>query len=228
MMKFPLMQVMELACSAYRTNNGYLKDDEAVYDKDGKFMFIKPTNKMLIQLTLNIGKWPGEQKDHPALLKISQEDQELAAEIKKYFRRLLFAAIDGTNEFHVNLNSILGQEEIESNKIGYVACLPHVYKKDYAKNTIEKRIHLLDTEYLGEPGDTVIDLDCEILESIKSKNYEAFNICAIINNKMVSWMSKNDLKVGPCVVIKANVKDHQYHWKHKNPVTRLNYVKAFQ
>ena len=41
-------------------------------------------------------------------------------------------------------------------------------------------------------------------------------------------MSKNELKLGPAVVVKAKVKDHAKHWKHETPVTRLNYVKAAQ
>jgi hypothetical protein len=45
---------------------------------------------------------------------------------------------------------------------------------------------------------------------------------------MVSWMDKVNLKLGACVVIKAKVKAHNHHWKHGIPVTRLNYVKAFQ
>ena len=54
------------------------------------------------------------------------------------------------------------------------------------------------------------------------------NVCAIIDNKMVSWISKNNLKTGPAVLIKGKVKDHSKHWKHDNPVTRLNYVKVAQ
>jgi len=81
---------------------------------------------------------------------------------------------------------------------------------------------------LGKVGDRLADLDCEILEVIKSKNFTGWNVCAIINNKMASWMSQVELKTGPCVIVKARVKDNSKHWKHGNDETRLNFVKAAQ
>jgi hypothetical protein len=140
----------------------------------------------------------------------------------------MFAAIDGTNEFQTEVNSLLNSEDVPLNKLGFIACLPSVYKRDYAKNQIEKRVRTLDEGYLDLIGSTVLDKDCEVLSSQRSKNFDAWNIDAIIDNKMVSWMSKVDLKIGNCVVVKAKVKDHSKHWKHENPVTRLNFVKAAQ
>ena len=101
---------------------------------------------------------------------------------------------------------------------------------DLSQITIkEKKISKkLDDGFIGEIGSQLNDLDCEILESVRSKNFDAYNICAIIDNKMASWFSKADLKLGACVIVKAKVKDHSEHWLHKNPVTRLNYVKAVQ
>jgi hypothetical protein len=81
---------------------------------------------------------------------------------------------------------------------------------------------------LGLPGDELFDKDCEIIKCKKSKNYDAFNIDAIIDNKLTSWMSKPMLQMGPCVLIKGKIKDHSKHWQQPVDVTRLNYVKAFQ
>jgi len=41
-------------------------------------------------------------------------------------------------------------------------------------------------------------------------------------------LNKTNLDLGPCVIVKAKVKDHNKHWKHQNDVTRLNFVKAAQ
>jgi len=89
-------------------------------------------------------------------------------------------------------------------------------------------IKTLDDGYVGLIGEQILDKDCEIINSQRSKNFDAWNIDAIIDNKMVSWFSQADLKLGPCVIIKGKVKDHSKHWKHSNAVTRLNYVKAAQ
>ena len=126
------------------------------------------------------------------------------------------------------MNSLLNAETVPKNKFGFIACLPSVYKRDYSRNQTEKRVKTLDQGYVGLIGEQILDKDCEILNSQRSKNFEAWNIDAIIDNKMVSWFSQTDLKLGPCVVIKGKVKDHSKHWKYGSAVTRLNYVKAAQ
>ena len=45
---------------------------------------------------------------------------------------------------------------------------------------------------------------------------------------MAHWMSKTDLKLGPCVVLRGKIKAHSTHWKFNNEVTRMSHVKAFQ
>lgn len=226
--EFSATQVLELACSAQRTNSDYVKEGLAIYANDGKFMGMKTSNKLLIQLTLDIVKWSGEQKDHPALLKVTAEDKDFAAEIKKYYRRLMFAAIQGEDEFRTKVNALLESDVVKVGDFGFVACLPSVFRRDYAVYQTEKKAKLVDMEYIGLIGDNLLDKDCEILSSKKSKNFEAFNIDAIIDNKFVSWMSQKDLKPGNCVIVKAKVKAFSEHWKYKVPVTRLNYVKAAQ
>ena len=75
---------------------------------------------------------------------------------------------------------------------------------------------------------SIVDKDCEIIEVKRSNNFDAYNILAIIDNKIVSWFSKHELKVGDCIVQKAKVKQHGENWLTKNSETRLNYVKAAQ
>jgi len=223
---FPLQDVLELACAAQRVNKDYIKEQEILYTEDGKVKHIIMPNKELVKMTLKLDpRYSGPVP--PKLIPIDL-DKELAQEIRKYFRKLMFSAIEGDNEFKTEVNSLLNSESIPFNKIGFIACLPSVYKRDYATSQIEKQIKTLNEGYLSLIGSTVFDLDCEILESKRSKNYDAFNITAIIDNKMVSWFSKVDLKIGSCVIVKAKVKDHSKHWKHQNDVTRLNYVKAAQ
>lgn len=223
---FPLIDVLELACAAQRVNKDYVKEQEVLYTEDGKVKHIILPNKELIKMTLKLD--PRYNGPVPPKLIPIDVDKELAQEIRKYFRKLMFSAIEGDNEFKTEVNSLLNSENVPFNKFGFIACLPSVYKRDYATSQIEKQVKTLNEGYLSLIGDTVFDLDCEILESKRSKNYDAFNITAIIDNKMVSWFSKVDLKIGACVIVKAKVKDHSKHWKHQNDVTRLNYVKAAQ
>jgi len=226
--EFPTQQVLELACAAQRTNSAYLKESEAVYSSDNIYLYSKQTNKILVLCTLEPTIWTADPKEAPLPLKVTEEDVALAQEIKTYFKRLLFAAIEGENEFQTSINSILSGDMVKQNQFGYVACLPSVYVRDKAQNKIKKVARQVEEGYLAEIGSSLKDLDCEILESVKSKNFEGYNISAIINNRMASWLNKTNLNLGACIIVKAKVKDHTKHWKHQNDVTRLNYVKAAQ
>jgi len=191
-------------------------------------MYTKQTNKMQMLCTLEPAIWTADPKDAPMPLRVLPEDVSQAEDIRKYFKRLLFAAIEGENDFQTNINSILSGDLVKQNQFGYVACLPSVYVRDLAQNKVKKAARSVEEGFVGAIGAQLKDLDAEIISSIKSKNFEGYNIDAIINNRMVSWLNKNELQLGACVIVKAKVKDHTKHWKHQNDVTRLNYVKAAQ
>lgn len=228
MKDYPTQQVLELACAAQRINGAYLKESESVWADDGVFLYSKKTNKMLMLCTLDPTIWTADPKDAPMPLKILPEDIALAEEIKKYFRKFMFSAIEGENDFQTNINTILSGDLVKQNQFGYVACLPSVYVRDVAQTKVKKAARAVEEGALAEIGTQLKDLDAEIISSIKSKNFEGYNIDAIINNKMVSWMNKTNLNLGPAVIVKAKVKDCNKHWKHQNDVTRLHYVKAAQ
>lgn len=225
---FSTQHILELACAAQRINGNYFKVQESVFDESGKFLYIKHSNKMMMLVTLDHRLWTADPKDAPMPLKVTAEDVAKAEEIKSYFRRLAFAAIAGENDFQTTVNTILNSDSVKSEYFGYVACLPSVYVRDRANNDVKKAARQTEEGYLGEPGDTLFDLDCEILEVIKSKNFPGYNICAIINNKMASFMYKTELQRGPCVIVKAKIKEKGMHWKHQCQETRLNFVKAAQ
>jgi len=226
--EFLTQQVLELACAAQRINGAYIKDPEAVYAEDGVYMYTKQTNKMLMLCTLDHTIWTADPKDAPTPLRVLSEDVALAQEIKTYFKRLLFAAIEGENEFQTNINTILSGDTVKQNQFGYVACLPSVYVRDIAQSKVKKAARSVEEGFVGEIGSSLKDLDAEIISSVKSKNFDGYNIDAIIHNKMASWLNKTNLNLGACVIVKAKIKDHTKHWKHQNDVTRLNYVKAAQ
>lgn len=228
MKEFPTQKILELACAAQRTNGSYVKEQEHIFAEDDKFMYTKHTNKMLMLCTVDHKHWTADPKDTPMPLRVLAEDTTHAEEIKTYYKRLLFAAVDGENEFLIKINSLLSGDIVKENEFGWMACLPSVQARDVAQNKIKKAARQVEEGYLGKPGDRLADLDCEILEVNKSKNFTGWNICAIINNKMASWMSQTELKQGPCVIVKAKVKDNSKHWKHENDETRLNFVKAVQ
>jgi len=137
--EFPLQTVLELACAAQRVNKTYQKDLEAVHADgdifDGKVMYYKYPNRQLMLFTLGEDHTQyNESYPKPQLLCTNLDDRELANDIQKYYRRLLFAAIQGDNEFQTEVNALLSKSETPTNKFGFIACLPSVYKRDYARH----------------------------------------------------------------------------------------------
>ena len=225
--EYPVQKVLELACAAQRTNKTYLKEPESIFDSEGKFLFIKHSNKVLVRKALGLEASHSEPEFAPIDIFLEPQDTEKAEEIRKYYRRLMFAAIQGDNEFQTEVNMLLEAENIPANKIGFIACLPSTYERDYERSKLDRRSKECDDTYLGEVGAWVVNQDCEILTCSRSKNFDAYNIDAIINNKLVSWMGK-PVTVGFCVVQKAKVKAHGNHWKNQKTQTRLHFVKVFQ
>ena len=218
----PLLEFIALACAAQRYNGRYVKEYEIyLLDSDKE---LHP-NKHLILSTL---KLLNEQYDIDITLPITKEDKQLASEIHKFYQRLLFSAILNENEFQSKLYVILQANTVKFNEIGFIACLPHVYQKDLHKKQIDQKIKNLDQGHLSEVDAKILDKDCDVIECTRSENYDAWNVLAIIENKLVSWMSSREIIQGPCVVISAKIKKHSDNWKYNFPVTLLNYVRYAQ
>ncbi len=228
--EYQTRQILELACSAQRIQKSYVKSIEPVYDDQMALRYYRQPNKVCMLHAVGAFKvsLDTDPRMIPTKLEVTDEDSQLAETILKYYKRLMFDAVAGENEFKVKVNSILNSELMGTEDFGFVACLPSVYKRDLSHHQVEKQSRKVDNEHIGQIGEFLFDLDCEIISCQRSKNFEAFNVDAIIDNKMVSWMSKFEPKIGPAVVIKAKVKDHSAHWKHRNCITRLNYVKVAQ
>jgi hypothetical protein len=228
--EYSVQLVLEFACAAQRTNKQYLKSSESVFDEEGRFLFLKHDNKSLIRYALGVDKYSNtEQEFRPMQLFIEDEDKQLSEEIRSYYKRLMFAAVKGDNDFQTEIFSLLMSETMPGNKIGWIASLPSVYQRDNEKNRIDKALKSAENSTVADVGEVILDKDCEVVKVSASKNFDADNILAIIDNKIVSWMSnKKDVKVGPAVIIKAKVKQHAANWYCGKTETRLHYVKVAQ
>lgn len=222
--------VLELACSAQRIYGQYRKELETVYSDDGHVIELKHPNKTLINVALGIVPWGNESNPRlrPINIPVCEEDKILAEQIKKHFKKLMFAAIKGDNDFFIEVNGLLNSQQMPVNKIGFIACLPSVYERDVVETKINRLLKTCVNEYLAETGTSIKDMDAEIIQCRRSNNFDAWNVCAIINHRLVSWFSKTEISVGPCVIVKAKVKEHRIHWKYGRSETRLNYVKSAQ
>jgi hypothetical protein len=227
--EYATQTVLELACAAYRTYGAYLKESEYKHDDEGRFLYVKHANKDLVKYALGILKYDNtEQEFRPIDLVVTPEDIEQAEEIKKYFRRYLFSAVKGQSEFETEVNTLLESEKILDKKVGYIACLPQTYLRDKERNSLEKKLKSCKDMHLADVGCQIVDKDSEILRVARSKNFDAWNVLAIVDEKIVSWMSSKEVLVGPAVIQKAKVKGFGENYQTKKIETRLHYVKVAQ
>jgi len=130
------------------------------------------------------------------------------------------------NQFLQEILSLLNKETMNENKLGFIACLPHVYEKDRKRNDITKIIRECDNNYLGSKESKLMNLEATIVDCERSKNYDAYNILAIVDNKLASWFSKFPIRQNRVEIVSAKVKDNNQNWLTKKAETRLNYVKV--
>lgn len=227
--KFSTQVVLELACAAYRFyGNQYIKDDFTLINVADPEKPIFP-NKDLMLAVLGINRYSNVNGIcNIPLITTNLEDKDFAERIRKWYKKAIFNAVSGENDFLSNIFSILNHDEVEKSQFGYIACLPHVYNKDVKKASIKKMLDAAEDSQLGTIDQVLVDLDVEILDVKKSENYDAYNVLAIVDNKIASWMSSKLIKEGPAVMIKGKVKAIQKSFRTDKTETRLNYVKVAQ
>jgi len=227
-MDFPVQQALELACAAQRYNNCYQKESETLYTDDGKSMGYKHSNKVLMLWTLDQERRAGADPQYlPPAIQVNESDSKLTEEIRTYYRRLMFSVLaQPDNQFLQEVLSLLNKETMNENKLGFIACLPSVYERDRKRNDINKVIRDCENGYLAIKESKVFDLKAKIIDCTRSKNFDAYNVLAIIDNKLVSWFSKFPIKQNEIEIISAKVKDNGQNYYNKKAETRLNYVKV--
>jgi hypothetical protein len=227
-MDFPVQTALELACAAQRYNQCYQKESETLYTDDGKAMGYKYSNKILMLWTLDESKRVQADPEYlPPLIRTTEADRALTEDIRTYYRRLMFSVLaQPDNQFLQEILSLLNKETMNENKLGFIACLPHVYEKDRKRNDISKIIRECDNSYLGDKESKLINLKAAIVDCTRSKNFDAYNVLAIIDNKLASWFSKFPITQKEIEIVSAKVKDNGNHYLTKKSETRLNYVKV--
>lgn len=227
-MDHPVQEILELACAAQRINQSYLKENTPVYTEDFQIVSYKFSNKMMMLWTVDpeTKVWNGGGIG-PDKLVVTEDDKALTDEIRSYYRRLMFGVLaDPDNSFQQEVFSLLSKQMMPSNKFGFIACLPSVYERDHKKTTIGKMLKECDDSYLSAIDSKVSNIEARIVDCTRSKNYDAYNITAIADNKIISWFSKKTIDMPTVNIQMAKVKGHQQNWISKKYETRLNYVKV--
>jgi hypothetical protein len=233
---YPGKTLVELACAAYRVNGGFFKDtittDVAPTDSGEELPpIVKLPNKILIRNSLFNDK-PIPEIILPSTitreLTLLPEDTEMAVDLRKYYQRLTLDLLAGTTEFYVKMHLLLEAEEISYKEIGFIAYWPAAYVRDKASTVLKRKLRFINSQYIHPLGGVIYDADSEIIEVKYSDKYDSWKMTALIGENLVFWWKATPGILGPCVIIKAKIKNHMDHWEHHIPCTQLNYVKAAQ
>ncbi len=227
-MEFSVQQALELSCAAQRYNKDYVKESQPLYSDDAQFLSYQYSNKLCILFTIDPERRANsDAQSIPTVLQITDEDRQLVEDIRTYYRRLMFSVLaQPDNSFLQEILSLLNKETMSENKMGFIACLPSVYERDKKNNNVNKIFKNCISEPLGVADTKLENLTANIIDCVRSKNYDAWNVLAIIDNKIVSWFSKFPIKQLEVQIASAKIKGIYENYLSKKVETRLNYVKV--
>jgi hypothetical protein len=157
----------------------------------------------------------------------SEEDEEQAAIIIKYFRRLMFGVIaDSNNDYMDRVFKSTQSDQIKLSDFGVLASVPSVYDKELIQKQIKEQIKDTVEGWIGKEGDTVI-LNIRYLSSRYVPKLNCYSHQAVTDDRyLINFLNKIELgKAGTNQKIRAKVKKHTVNYQTKTPETQLNYVK---
>ena len=114
--KYSLDAALAASAAAYRINGAYLKYDQVATDSDG---VPKPSNKTLMMEMLTT---------KPEM--VTDADRAAAADIRRYFRRFVFALLSGdrVSPYERTIADFIDNDETKSwLELGIIASLPQAW-----------------------------------------------------------------------------------------------------
>lgn len=212
-----VQEVLAVAFAAYRKNGGYEKYSTGYRDEPNTVT----ANKDLVKMYF----WKDSSLDPH--LTVLPEDYESANDALKYFRRYTLGVLgDNLSGFQADIYKYVTQETIPSNRIGILAYVPELVKKETAESAYKKllRTEYRDSQHIKHVGEHVEGV-VKILSVFYSSQWERYNCVGDLAGNLVSFMTPTKLAVGDMKQLKARIKDHTKNRTFDVNETRLNYVK---
>lgn len=203
----PADLVWSAACTAYRLNNGYLKEAETIGDQ-----IVRPTNREIVRRAL----------DNPEL--ITDADRDMAQQCRRYMASAVTMQA---------LKSELGEwakitaKVCDLNKItsmydfSVITAMPHSYVKQLKKESVDARLARCDGP-IGKLSDKV-ELAVEIVRNNYSAKFNTWFVSAITNNNQAVFFAyRENIPLETFITIRGTVK------RHTDSATQLNRVKIVE
>ena len=199
--------VWSAACTAYRLNNGYLKEPETIGDQ-----VIRPTNREIVRRAL----------DNPAL--IADVDREMAQQCRGYMASsvTMQALKTELGEWAKITAKVCDLETVDSMyDFSVITAMPHSYVKQLQKESVDARLARCQST-VGKLGDK-IELSVEIVRNNYSANFNTWFVSGITtDNHAVFFAYREALQTDTHVTIRGTIK------RHTDSATQLNRVKLVE
>lgn len=163
-------------------------------------------------------------------LNATEDHVRRAKELRNYFKRLAFDVIGSDNDMErkesTQIYALLQSDMVPERSITrltylYNAQIEHKYKHEILKH--RARINGL---YIDYEQSMIYDRVCEILATIKSKNYEGYLITGLIDEYLVGWYCRDNLPIGMRITINSGTVNSNSDHNHVNiPYSFLKRVK---
>jgi hypothetical protein len=193
------------ACTAYRLNNGYLKEPEVIGDQ-----VIRPTNREIVRRALA----------NPEL--ITDADRELAQNCRRHMATsvTMQALKAELGEWSKITAKVCGLDTIHSNyDFSVITAMPHSYIKQLKKESVDARLARCTQGVAGKVGDKV-ELAVEIVRNNYSAKFNTWFISAITEDTCAVFFAYREaLDPETHVKIRGTIK------RHTDSATQLNRVK---
>lgn len=218
---WPAEEVLTMACAIYRTK-GYTSTSTFIAaDPDSESRWNNKEH-LCYQMV------PDLDKEYKVLIKVTQEDADMARNIVQYYRRLAFGVIGDTlNDYMQRVFSSTQKAEVTFKDFGIVASVPAVYEKEMVKKRITKEAKESKQEHLGEIGQT-LELNIRYINTRYIQKLNCYGHDAVTDTgHLINFLNKSELgKTGLSQKIRAKVKAHGVNYTTKTIETQLNYVKV--
>ena len=195
------------ACTAYRLNNGYLKQAETIGDQ-----VVRPTNREIVRRALT------------DTAMITDADRDIAQQCRRYMATAVTmqALRAELGEWARITAKVCELDTVNSlYDFSIITAMPHSYIKQLKKESVDARLARCQSS-IGKLGDKV-ELAVEIMRSNYSAKFNTWFVSAITDdNYAVYFAYREALDSDTHVKIRGTVK------RHTDSATQLNRVKLVE
>lgn len=205
----------------------------AVYRDNGGFTHSNNIHELFIQVEYNLFPNIAPESFIPSI--VLPEDVTLTDEIISFIKK--YSSIDileFTNDdedeprqkYLKAIFSIIDKNKLTRQDIRKLAKLPDFFIKYKAFKEIKRKTKFADSKPLGNVGEVIHNMKCEVVHVIKTKHYEGYNVTGIINDTLVTWYSPYTLSLGYYNITQATIKSQDFSYYANREATRLGTVKG--